>query len=700
MIGAQTTQTRSLHIGELWQTDEDIPSGGWQIGFNWPGNHWAIQENMGNESEIILSNGSARMGGLSCGLRNWKDENGTFFPYVVYTVSGSVICHTDNKSAGTNLIMKTVLRRKPPKVYVNNKLNPPRHEYDEIDPTLISDAKMTIRWVTPIGITFQQDYYANAEKSVDSYLFIDFNAVNDGNTDADEDDTPELNNQQLHKVYFNYGIQPVISYEGACQIQCVIENSTDDWVDYYGENYQSFVGNGSPLQPEGNSNSDSLRLFIVWDGDDPKTPYDDTGDPNNNKNWSGNRPGLGKFLSPQYFGMGIIHADKSVTDKTNDLSQPVTATWHAATIPQHFWTTQLGYKYFFEGDGSVVGENWKHFRPSPQELGYTDPTDPNTVARPNPYIAIGPYEMPFNSKIHWTILSAVNGISQQACAYFGKKWWQGQKGDPDGITDEQKNTILASGRDSLLKVFGKATRLYFRNIKNHREPFDIPDPPPAPDLWVTSSEHSIKLKWSDISNIPDNDTGKMDFSGFRVYRAEENNDTTYQLIWECGGNTKVPVTFNYEDFDVKKGVNYYYYVTAYDNGTQNWENPGKSLESGKYWNMMQRYTPVSLCSGADTIEIKFLNNEMNTLNKQGYPGLNILWPSDKSSIRFINLPNPSLINVYTLSGELIVSLPAKGKQVIDLWKVFKENNRLPANAVYLFQIKSKHNEMRGKIVVL
>ena len=697
---AQKTQTRSLHVGEIWQTDEDIPSGGWQIGFNWPGNHWSIYGANGREPEVILSNGSVRMGGLSCGLRNWKDEKGIFYPYVVYTVSGSVICHTDNKSAGKNLIMKTILRRRPPRVYVNNKLNPPRHEYDEIDPSLISDAKMTIRWATPIGITFQQDYYAYAQENADSYLFIDFHAVNNGKTGNDEEGSPTLNGQILHDVYFNYGIQPVISYEGACQNHNVIENKTDDWVEYYGENYKEYIGDGSPLEPKGNSKADSLRVFMVWDGDNPKTPYDDTGDPNSNNGvWISRRPPLGKFLSPQYFGMGILHADKSVHDKSNDLSQPVTATWHAATIPQHFWTTQLGYKYFFEGDGSVVGENWQHYRPSPQELGYTDPTDPNKVARPNPYITVGPYEMPFNSEIHWTILTAVNGISQQACAYYGKKWQQGQNGDPNGITDAQKNAILATGRDSLLKVFSRATRLYFSNIKNHRNPFDVPDPPQAPDLWVTSSERSIKLKWSDVSAIPDFDTGVKDFSGYRVYRAEEINDTTYQLIWECGGNSGVPVALKYEDRNVEKGVNYYYYVTAFDDGSQNWYQPGKSLESGKYWNMMQRYTPITLCSGPDTIEINYLSRESNESETRKQK-LNILWPSDKSSIKFINLPDSCRINVYTLSGNLIVSLNANGQTDIDLWKVLKETNRLPANAVYLFQVKAKNNEMLGKIVIL
>ena len=116
--------------------------------------------------------------------------------------------------------------------------------------------------------------------------------------------------------------------------------------------------------------------------------------------------------------------------------------------------------------------------------------------------------------------------------------------------------------------------------------------------------------------------------------------------------------------------------------------------------MLQRYTPVTLSSRTNTIEIKFINNGINGSDISTYSGLNILWPNDESSIRFINLPNPCWINVYTLSGKLRVTLSVKNEQVIDLWEVLKDMNKLPANAVFLFQIKSKRNEMRGKIVVL
>lgn len=593
MLYAQEGQ-RKLEIGELWQTDEDIPSGGWQIGFNWPGNVWR-EKLEGRIKETYIFNGSARMSGLSCGLKNWKNRRGALYPHVVYSVSESIIEHTGNQIGGDPIYIKVIMKRKPPVVTVNGEENPARHLYDEIDPNLVSDAKMEIRWGTPIGITFQQDYYAFASKNADSYLIVDFHALNNGNTDNKEHDTPELNNQILHDVYFNYGIQPMVGGQGTEQRYTIHENATDDWVEYYGEDYLDYIGSGSPNNPMGDPNADSLRIFMVWDGDDHRDSFgigDDTGDPNLNIHFSPPHPVLGTFLSPQYFGMGFLHADKSATDATNDLSQPVTTVWYPATIPENNWTPQQSYEFFFEGKGSVIGEDWTGHRPSPQELGFEDPSNPAEVARPNPYITIGPYdEIPFNEDVHWTMLVAVNGLSAEKCAYYGQKWWEYQHGG-EGITDEEKNDILASGRDSLMRVYSQANRRYFNNLDAGRDPFDTPDAPPAPDLNVTAGPKSVYLEWSDVSDVPDYDTGINDFAGYRVYRTKEINYNTYEMIWECGGNTGIPVQTSYIDSSVQRGFAYFYYVTSYDDGSQNWEEPGVSLESGKYWNMMQRHTPV------------------------------------------------------------------------------------------------------------
>jgi len=587
---------RKLELGELWQTDEGVPSGGWQIGFNWPGNVWREKlEAGGRIKETYIFNGSARMSGLSLGMKNWKNRRGALYPHIVYSVSESIIEHTGNQIGGDPIYIKVIMKCKPPVVTVNGEENPARHLYDEIDPNLVSDAKMEIRWGTPIGITFQQDYYAFASKNADSYLIVDFHALNNGNTDNKEHDTPELNNQILHDVYFNYGIQPMVGGQGTEQRYTIHENATDDWVEYYGEDYLDYIGSGSPNNPMGDSNADSLRVFVVWDGDDHRDSFgigDDTGDPNLNIHFSPPHPVLGTFLSPQYFGMGFLHADKSATDASNDLSQPAVSVWYPATIPENNWTPQQSYEFFFEGKGSVIGEDWTGHRPSPQELGFQDPSNPAEVARPNPYITVGPYaEIPFGEEVNWTMLVAVNGLSQEKCAYYGQKWWEYQQGG-EGITNEAKNNILATGRDSLMKVYSQANQRYFNNLDTGRDPFDTPDAPAAPDLNVTAGPKSVFLEWSDVSDIPDYDTGNIDFAGYRIYRTKEINYNTYELIWECGGNTGVPVQTSYVDSSVQRGFAYFYYVTSYDDGSQNWENPGISLESGKYWNMMQRHTPV------------------------------------------------------------------------------------------------------------
>ncbi len=592
-LNAQEGQ-RKLEIGELWQTDESIPSGGWQIGFNWPGNVWR-EKIEGRIKETYIFNGSARMSGLSMGIKNWKDRRGSSYPHIVYSVSESIIEHSGNQIGGDPIYIKLIMKRIPPVVTVDGVENAARHLYDEIDPTLVSDAKIEIRWGSPVGITFQQDYYAFASKNADSYMIVDFHALNNGNTDNRETDTPELNDQILHDVYFNYGIQPMVGGQGTEQRYTIHENATDDWVEYYGENYQDYIGGGTPTNPAGDQSADSLRLFMVWDGDDHRDSFssgDDVGDPNLNIHFSPPHPVLGTFLSPQYFGMGFLHADKSATDETNDFSQPSTTVWYPATIPENNWTPQQSYNFFFEGKGSVIGENWTGHRPSPQELGFTDPSNPAEVARPNPYITIGPYdEIPFNEEVHWTMLVAVNGLSAEKCAYYGQQWQEYRKSGV-GITDEEKNTLLASGRDSLMRVFGQATSRYFANLENGRDPFDTPDAPTAPDLNVSAGPKLVYLEWSDVSGIPDYDTGIIDFAGYRVYRTKEINYNTYELIWECGGTTGVPVQTTFVDSSVQRGFAYFYYVTSYDDGSQNWENPGKSLESGKYWNMMQRHSPV------------------------------------------------------------------------------------------------------------
>ena len=459
----------------------------------------------------------------------------------------------------------------------------------------------------------------------------------------------------------------------------------DDWVEYYGENYLDYLGGGTPLHPSGDPQADSLRLFIVWDGDNNKISGEDTGDPDLNSGFEEQSPGMGRLLSPQYFGMGLLHADTSPNDTTNDLRQPFATVWRPGDV--RFSSCEEAYKYFFIE---------KHMA-SPQEMGFTEPNDPLNVARPNPYIGVGPYEMPFLSDVRFTMLFCVNGINYDLCNSLGLSWWTRTKGG-EGITDEEKNRWLATGRDSLFKYFSQATRRYFRNLAKKRSPFDAPEAPQPPDLTVSAGEKSVILEWSDVAKIPDHDTGVLDFSGYRVYRSKGRNDTTFQKIWECGGKTGVPVATRYVDREVQRGFAYFYYVTAYDDGTQNWEQPGRSLESGKYWNMMLKNKPVhpfmSQSQVTNLDQIKVVPNPYHDKS------VKYNWPGEENKLLFINLPLTCTIKIYTSTGDLVKTIYHEDQTTEQSWNQVSDSNQLIYSGVYFFLVESEIGAKSGKFVVV
>ena len=317
--------------------------------------------------------------------------------------------------------------------------------------------------------------------------------------------------------------------------------------------------------------------------------------------------------------------------------------------------------------------------------------------RSNPYICVGPYEMPYNSDVRFVMLVAVNGLGIDKCAQHGLQWWEKRQGG-DGITDEEKNLLLATGKDSLHKVFGAATRRYFRNLELGRNPYDIPDPPPAPDLTVTAGEKAVILQWSDVSQEPDYDTKVNDFAGYRVYRTIGRNDTTFNKIWECGGKSGIPITTTYRDTSVQRGFAYYYYVTAFDDGTQNWEQPGVSLESGKYWNMMQRNQPVhpylTKTPVANLDNIKVVPNPYRDLS------VNYNWPGEPNKLLFINIPPVCTIKIYTMSGDLVKTIHHTDGTTEEEWNQVTEHNQLIYTGDYLYAHESDMGNKTGKFVVV
>ena len=144
VLPQQITGRKYLRVGELWTEEEDIPSMGWEKCFAWPGNHFRVRV----PGEDRLMNGTVRQGGLSYGMTDWKDWKNNFFPYMVGGVNQSNLVHAAGARWGCiGHEFKVVLRQPPPTLIVDGEIQPPRQAYDELDPNLISDAKLYVRMV-------------------------------------------------------------------------------------------------------------------------------------------------------------------------------------------------------------------------------------------------------------------------------------------------------------------------------------------------------------------------------------------------------------------------------------------------------------------------------------------------------------------------------------------------------------------------
>ena len=162
----------------------------------------------------------------------------------------------------------------------------------------------------------------------------------------------------------------------------------------------------------------------------------------------------------------------------------------------------------------------------------------------------------------------------------------------------------------------------------YNQPYNVPDPPRPPSyLYVNTPLHGgVVLKWgNEAETTTDFDTGVNDFAGYRVWRQEGSRLGKWNLI-ASGPASK----FQHNGSEIEwyntaatPGVLYWYAVTAYDDGTQNWANPGVSLESDRYWlwtNFMPgtSVTPLADITGVEVrpggYELAIQNNAPNPFN--------------------------------------------------------------------------------------
>jgi len=285
-------QVRHHEIGKLWDTMEERGFYNYELfyhGLAWPGGDYR-----GFSNVCLLSRG------LWIGVRNWTAPDNTFHNFYVSEGGPGPI----GLQSTVGISIRKYIRESLPTVTVNQKEEDRlTDDYDRRNSSIPSDEMIETIWNTDVGITVTRRSYVFANQHFDDFVILEYLFENTGNIDRTTE--TELPGQILSDIYFGFIHHFRPCREGSENAGTNNERDADDWIHYYGD-----------------ESGDTLRgLWYCYDGDsqNPNSIEDDTGDPHTTdiklpKNDPNNK-GTGEFISPQYAGFGIIHADVSPTER-------------------------------------------------------------------------------------------------------------------------------------------------------------------------------------------------------------------------------------------------------------------------------------------------------------------------------------------------------------------------------------------------
>jgi len=585
--------------------------------------------------------------------------------------------------------LKQTAKFERPKVYVDGVdiTAPYANEVDEIDPDQLPDRIVTNVVNTSMGLTMTRRILYFSQQYHDNYFIKEFTFTNTGNTDYD--DEIELH-APLKGVRIGWGVRYSVCREGAYKIGDGQSWGKHTWVTKRGEDYPAHAGEKIT---EDNPIVDWLRCGFAWAGQSAKNAFDNIGAPDVQKD--------GRLCAPQHAGIVVLHVDKSATDKSDDPYQPVVLGWHAGDTypglgdmsPESEVNMIKLYSMLSGNPYKGLGGNERFWETYSDQ--YRDPfTVHNDAGGTNIWITYGPFDLQPGESITIVEAEGVAGLSRILCEKIGRRWKKAydnpdDKGPfelPDGTTttdkDEFKNAWVYTGRDSILLTFGRAKRNYDLGYR-------IPQPPLPPPLFeVRSGGDRITLSWK-----PSPSESEPDFAGYKIYRATGKPDTTYELIHTCG-----PGVTSYDDMTPRRGVSYYYYIVAFNDGSNNTTgeaNPTGPLHSNRFYTRTTKAAFLRRKAGETLGEIRVVPNPYNVRARE------IQYPGEPDKIMFLNIPGYCRIDIYTERGDLIKSIDHNDGSGDEAWNLLTSSRQVVVSGVYIAHFtvtRDVHHPATGKLL--
>ncbi len=416
---------------------------------------------------------------------------------------------------------------------------------------------------------------------------------------------------------------------------------------------------------------------VQWDGNDPFTPDDDTGDPFflNLCTSQGCSPGFlnaakrpdGMPQSPEYVGYGPLAWRGSGTGAWNAVDAAVGYVEAQGDPLYHYWAVDRS-----RVEADPAGSDVRGTGPSTHEARYAawtaeSHTPPALPALGTTDIMFGPYTLNPGDKVklvlahiagtgsHVTTNSA-NGYPQDP-----NDWaWNLGLSTPTHNDTPARNAELAKGWQGLWTNISHAQFAYSNE-------WQVPTTPPDVDFQIGSNlAAQTRISWTGKAESAINpDYGTADVTTYRVYASEYSEAGP----WILKGT--VPATgassYTWDDTESLAGFSRFYNVRSVASGHSNWSEgtmtladlPAQmashvtgGLEGGYSAPEQRTFKNITPSQPADPksdnleLQVRVVPNPLNiNADDQNYNG--------ELKMRFVGIPSHAKISIYSVGGDLV-----------------------------------------------
>ena len=625
-----------------------------QFGWRWPG--------------IYSFTDMQAAKGMWLGAAEVTDEFGTSYPFRVV--------HVGPRATGIGEVFPTRFelfsRFDVPAVTVNGDISFAAAEMvvDAVDPDIPSDIMLVSEFNTLLGVSVERRVMQFSQDFHDNYHVIEYVFTNTGNTDDDEE--IELPNQTVTDfyAYFQYRLSV------ARETRYVIGNNPTGW----GKHTMNDA-RGDGVLPD--APDEDFRAQFSWHGNFPPfTAYDNIGGPIMPPALPAANVApsdtLGRLGASQFAGVVTLHADSGPGDDSDDSDQPFTTNWVGSDDPYQsnndpFSVGQMTTEYNIMSQGNESPRHAYAVEPTGMP-GFLDPNGDPSLGTPGGYSfgnGYGPYTLAPGESVRIVVAEGAAGLSREANTALGRAWLAADLNPVAPLTYNgetmTKNEWVFTSRDSLFQTFRRA-------LANYDSDYSVPRPPAPPSAFnVNGGGDRIALDWEVASSDG--------ITGFEIYRAQADFDSTYTLI-----HTASPAEREYADLTPVRGVDYYYYIQAVGSASDNdgaGDTPDGALRSSRYYT--QAYVPARLqrAQGEALEEIRVVPNPYYIGSDGAGAETPVRFQDQIDKLAFYNIPGFCRIDIYTELGELVDTIVHDDGSGDEFWDHTTSARQVVASGLYI-----------------